>query len=276
MRNLLDFIIRNYFFFLFAILETIAITMFIQNNYFQRSGIINSTLELSGFFYQKYDNIAQYFSLKEANRKLMEENAKLRSKQSNSFMATDNKMFYKNDTLYRQQYQYFGAKVINNSINKKNNYLTLDKGAIQGVKKEMAVVSTTGIVGIVKDVSPNFSSVISILHKDSRISSKHKKSGQIGTVVWEENDYHYGYMKDVPTHVKINVGDSIITSEFSGIFPEGILIGKIADYTVIKSANFYNIKVRFATDFNSLTHVYVITNLMKEEIKKLEEKSQNE
>jgi len=276
MRNLLDFIIRNYFFFLFAILESIAITMFIQNNFFQRSNIINSTLELSGFFYQKYDNIAQYFSLKEANRKLLEENAKLRSKQLNSFLVTDNKMFYRKDTLYRQQYQYFGAKVINNSVNKKNNYLTLDKGTDQGVKKEMAVVSSAGIVGIVKDVSPNFSSVISVLHMDSRISSKHRKSGQIGTVVWEENDYRYGYMKDVPTHVKINVGDSIITSEFSGIFPEGILIGKIADYTVIKSANFYNIKVRFATDFNSLTHVYIISNLMKDEIKKLEVKSQNE
>jgi rod shape-determining protein MreC len=203
MRNLLDFIIRNYFFFLFAILESIAITMFIQNNFFQRSNIINSTLELSGFFYQKYDNIAQYFSLKEANRKLLEENAKLRSKQLNSFLVTDNKTFYRKDTLYRQQYSYFGAKVINNSVNKKNNYLTLDKGTNQGVRKEMAVVSTTGIVGIVKDVSPNFSSVISVLHKESRISSKHKKSGQIGTVVWEEDDYRFGFMKDVPTHVKI-------------------------------------------------------------------------
>jgi len=276
MRNLLDFVVKHYFFFLFLLLESIAFALFIQNNYYQRAGMINSTLEFTGFFHKKYSNFVSYFSLKEANQLLLAENARLRSHQPASFLISTNKIITVNDTTYRQRYEYVDANVVNNSVNKVSNFITLDKGSNFGIKNDMAVISSSGIVGIVKEVSPNFALVISVLNKDSKISAKQKKTNQVGTLVWEENDYRYATLKDIPLHISVNVGDTIATSGFSGIFPEGLPIGIVADYNSNKGINFYTIKVKLLNDFNNLSHVYIVKNLMKEEQTNLEEKVSND
>jgi rod shape-determining protein MreC len=271
MRNLFVYIWKQYFFFLFLILEVIAFSLFFQNNAYQRAFFINSANSISGGIYSRYADISEYFSLKAINKNLAEENARYRTQLKSSFLISDKNVFTKNDTSYRQHYDYISAKVINNSVNRRNNFITLNKGFAQGVRKDMAVITPNGVMGIVKEVTSNFSSVISVLHKDSKISAKIKKNEQVGTIVWEGDDYRFCFLKDIPTHVKPHVGDTIITSGYSGIFPEGIFIGKVYDYYVNKGENFYTLKVKFEVDYNNITYVYVIKNLLKDEQRIIEE-----
>jgi rod shape-determining protein MreC len=174
-----------------------------------------------------------------------------------------------NDTIYSQQYRYISAKVISNSVNKRNNYLILNKGYRQGADKEMAVITPQGVVGIVKEASENFCSVLSMLHSQTHISAKIKKYNQNGTVIWGGTDQYYGTLKDIPGHVLINIGDTIVTSGYSSIFPEGVVIGTIADYSLIEGNNFYLIKIKFSVDYNQLVYVEVVTNLLKGEVDKI-------
>ena len=176
------------------------------------------------------------------------------------------------DTVHKQQYTFVTAKVINNSVNRRNNYLTLNKGGLQGIKPEMGVVCAEGIVGIIKDTSGHFSSVLSLLHKDARISAKVKKSGYIGSLVWDGYDFRHATLKDIALHVKLTRGDSIVTSSFSSIFPEGIMIGTVEDIETKEGDKFYSITVKLSTDFSNLSSVYIVENMLKGEQQSLEEK----
>ena len=181
-----------------------------------------------------------------------------------------------NDTILKQQYTFMTSKVINNSTNRRNNYLTLNKGSKQGIKPEMGVICSEGIVGIVKDVSDNYSSVISFLHKDSRFSARIRKSGYIGSMVWNGFDETHGTLNDIAKHVKVSIGDTIVTSSFSTIFPDGVVIGTVAQVSSTGGNNFQDIKVKLSTPFGKLSYVYVISNLFKEEQKALEEPLKND
>jgi len=185
-------------------------------------------------------------------------------------------VLFKKDTLYRQQYQILSAHVISNTTNISANYLQLDKGKLQGVDKDMAVISPSGVVGIVVNASQNFSWVMSLINKETRISARVKKNGQIGTIAWEGGSYLNAALKDIPTHVRIARGDTIVTSGYSHIFPQGEIIGIIKDVEIKPGEHFYNISVRLGVDFNSLALVYVIKNLLREEQIKLEEAAKNE
>jgi rod shape-determining protein MreC len=269
MKNFFDFLIRQYFFFLFLLLEVIAIIMVVQNNYYQRSAFINATNQTTGSFLSSLNSVSQYFSLADANRKLSEENARLLSEAKKFRKANDTKVYFSNDTVFSQQFEFMSARIIRNSTNKRNNFLTLDKGSKQGIEKEMGVITSSGVIGIVKEVSDNFSSVTSILHKESKISAKLKKNGQLGTVIWGGGNYLFGELIDIPTHVKLRIGDTVITSGYSTSFPEGIMIGTISEFKIEKGDNFYTIVIKFSTDYNSISYAYVIRNIMKKEIDKL-------
>ncbi len=269
MKNLFIFLWRYHFFFLFLILEIVSFSLVVRNNYYQKASFLNSTNVMSGRILAVSQNVKEYFSLREANRALIEENARLHNSLKKSFIVTTATVYTKNDTLYKHQYQYISAKVINNSTNKRNNYMTLNKGANYGIKKDMAVLSPNGIVGVVKDVSANFCSVMMVLHSKTKISGKIKKNGYIGTVMWEGGSYRKGTMTDVPTHVELSVGDTIISSGYSSIFPEGIMIGTIKDFEIKSGDNFFTIGFRFSEDYNKLSYVYIVKNLMKEEQDKL-------
>lgn len=274
MRNFFLFLWRQYFFFLFLILEILSFILIVQNNYYQRSGFINSASEFSGGIFTVFNNVSQYFSLKDVNKKLSEENALFLNESKKFYMKTDSKIFYYNDTLYRQQYEFISTKIIKNSTNKRSNYLTLNKGSKYGIMKDMGVITSTGIVGIVNEVSENFSSVISILHKDFKISAKLKNNEQLGTVIWDGGNYRYGKLIDIPTHVKPKIGDTVITSGYSTSFPEGILVGTVTDIKEEKGDNFYTLTVFFSTDFNNISYAYVIRNILKTEQDKLEKGAQ--
>lgn len=276
MKNFFLFLWRQYFFFLFFILEIISFILIVQNNYYQRSGFINSASEFSGGILTVFNNISQYFSLKDANKKLTEENARLMNESKNFFMKTDSNVFYYNDTLYQQQYRFVSTKVIQNSTNKRSNYLTLNKGSKHGITKDMGVITSTGIVGIVNEVSGNFSSVISILHKDFKVSAKLKNNEQLGTMIWNGGNYRYGKLIDIPTHVKPKIGDTVVTSGYSTSFPEGILIGTVTEIKEEKGDNFYTMIVLFNTDYNNISYAYVVRNILKEEQDKLEKNAQHD
>lgn len=270
MNNLLNFIWRHHFTFLFLLLEIIAFSILVQNNKFHKANFLSSSNEISGSIYALVNNITEYFELKKTNEQLAGENARLITLSKNSFIKINRNFLIIDDTLYKQQYKYLSAKVINSTTDKRNNFLILDHGREQGVEPGMGVICTDGVVGIVNKVSENFCSVISLLHKETIISAKLKKNDYFGIVTWEGGDYEFATLSDIPRHVALTKGDTVITRASSGIFPEGIMLGYIEETELPPGENFFNIKLRLSTGFNRLTHVYIVRNILKEEQQKLE------
>jgi len=276
MRNLILFLTRNYYIILFLSLESLSIFLLIQSNHFQRSHFLNSSNAIAGNIYETYSGITDYFGLKTTNKKLAEENVMLRNKIRQSFSLETTSSITIKDPLHKQQYVYLVAKVVNNSTNRKKNYLTLNVGSKQGIKTEMAVISSDGIVGIVRDVSDNFCSVMSVLHDNTRIPVNIKKFGENSILTWNGNDEWHASMERIPSHLQLSKGDTIVTSSYSSIFPEGIMVGTIENFEKIAGNTFYNVTIRLSTDFNRLSYVNVVNNLMKDEQTTLEKATQHD
>jgi len=276
MRNLLAFIFNRYYVLLFLFLEIISVLLFVNDSYYQRTTFINATNEITGNINQGVNDVSDYFSLKRENEILAIENARFHDLAIDAFNRTDRAVFVKNDTVYKQQYDYIAAKIISNSVMRRDNYLMLNKGSLDGIEKDMAVISPLGVVGIVKNVSSNFCTVISMLHKDMKLSAKIKKNDYVGTVVWNGGNYRLGNLKDIPFHVLLAHGDTVLTSGYSLLFPEGIMVGNIENFHIVEGDNFYNIKIRFSNDFNRISYVYVVRNLMKKEQDALKEEQIDE
>lgn len=276
MRNLIAFIWKHYFLFTFLLLELLCFYFIFNYSYYQKAGFINSSNTIVANTLQVSQNVKDYLSLRRQNEVLVEENARLRTLSFHSFSKVVNDYYVVEDSVYRQKYTYTSCKVVNNSINRRNNYITLNKGANQGIKQDMAVMTSTGVVGIVKDVSPNFCTVMSLLHSKVTISSKIKKNDFFGPLSWDGENFRYATLNDIPTHVKISVGDTIVTSAFSLSFPENIMVGTIQSYDRNDDNSFYNIKVKLSTDFKKLGYVYVVNNIQKEEQETLESSSEKD
>ncbi|HEX8516485.1 MAG TPA: rod shape-determining protein MreC [Bacteroidia bacterium] len=274
MRNLLLFIWKHYFFFVFLMLETYCIYLVVQHNYYQHASFINSSNNLSAGILKTSQGVEDYFYLKNVNEMLAKENAELRSRLLESYSMVVNDWRTVGDTVLRQKYTYTSAKVVNNSTNRRNNFLTLDKGSKQGVSKDMAVITNAGIVGQVKDVSENFCTVKSMLHSQSIVSAKIKKDGSYGPLTWDGENFEYVTLRDIPTHVRLVKGDTIVTSPYSITFPENIRIGTVESFVRKSGEYFYTVKVRLLTDFKKLTHVYIVENKLKKEQQDLEQKSE--
>ena len=276
MRNLLRFLWKYSNFVLFILLEVFCLYLVFQNNSFQKAGWINSSNAFVGNVFTTVNSIKEYFALKETNEMLAAENARLRSQSLGSFAKYITTSTVINDTVLKQQYTYIPAEVVNNSVNRRNNYLTLNRGYKQGITDDMAVVTSNGIIGYTKDVSANYCTVLSILNKDAKISAKVKRFGELGSLIWEGGDYRFGLLQDIGTHVKIAKGDTIVTSNFSDIFPSNITIGTVESFAPRQGGEFYNIKVRYTGNLKNVTHVYIINNILREEKKNLEERSQHD
>lgn len=275
MRNLWIFFLRYYAIFLFIFLEVIAFTLIINNNSYQSATYFNSANIVAGEIYTTIANVKSYVHLQSVNDSLALENARLKNQLLSERYSNKVIKGAVSDTSGIQRYRYLEAKVVNNTINKRNNYLTLDKGYMHGVRKNMGVICGDGIVGIVKDVSEHFSTVISFLHKDSKISAQLNSTKDFGSLVWEGLNPREALLKDIPTHVKIKAGDSVTTTGYSSIFPEGILIGKVKDAEQKSGDNFHNIEVNLSTNFSTLRYVYVVTDILAVEKLKLEAKEED-
>ncbi|MDA3952268.1 MAG: rod shape-determining protein MreC [Bacteroidales bacterium] len=273
MRSLLNFLLRIHFLLLFILLEIFSFSLLVNKNNFHKAKVVNFSRQFAGNFYTKTAKLKQYLSLTEENQRLTEENNRLLNIIESTYKSDE--IFFRsvNDTILNQRYRYTSARIINNSINKKYNFLTLSKGSEQGIAPEMAVVSEGDIVGVVKGVSNNYSTVISLLNLDLKISSKIKKNGYYGSLSWNGKGYKSAILSEIPLHADIQVGDTVMTSGFSSIFPEGILIGYISNFKE-KGGSFYEIKVNLSTDFKSLDNVSVVGNLIQNEKLELEKETE--
>lgn len=273
MRNLLKILYTYHFLLLFIALEVISIIMLVQNNKYHSAAYAGKAKAISGSFYAAVNDFKEYLSLKEANKALALENAQLRNRLSNNFYAVDSTQKFVNDSIYKQLYRYQEAKVVNNTVNKQFNYITLNKGSNSGIKPDMAVIGPQGIVGFVTGVSENFANVMPLLHVDFAVSARLKKNNYLGSVVWEGKNYEYCTLKFIPQNVEINIGDTVITTGFTGSFPEGIMIGTVSGFNA-KDGNFYHIDVKISTVFKSLSYVSIVEDLMKDEVTNLKNQTE--
>jgi rod shape-determining protein MreC len=276
MKNLLIFFAKYNFFFLFVLLEVICVFLISQNNSYQSSSILNTANGISGNFYTALANTKEYLDLKGENDKLMLQNAMLMQRLKETYDVIPLNESKISDTLYRQKYSYITGKVINNSTNRRSNYITLNIGKRQGVMEGMGVFCPMGVVGVVKATSENFSSCMSFLHKDVMFNCKLKRDGTFGPLRWEGDDYRFAYMYDIPTHARIVSGDSVITSSLSGLFPEGIHVGTIHEYGRRAGEATYTLKIKLSTDFKKINHVFVLKDIYKPERDSLESNSEKE
>ena len=228
--------------------------------------------EVTGKFYQQYNSVEYYFQLKKTNDSLVKANARLYNKLKQDFEMPDTINKIAIDTIrvdstetYRK-YQYLEAKVVGNSVSLPNNYIQIHRGVLQGVQKDLGVIDiNNAVVGTVVDISNNYSVVMSLLHRQSSISAKLKKTGETGNIVWDGKQPNIVLLKDIGKNARVTKGDTIITSGFSDKFPYGLLIGTISEIVEDKSTNIYTLKVKTAANFYNVQYVYIINNLQREE-----------
>jgi rod shape-determining protein MreC len=209
-----------------------------------------------------YHNIKSYVNLKRVNDSLAADNAMLKANQTYSFMMLKDSSKMIVDSNKRAAYRYIAAKVISNETNNLNNYIIIDKGFKNGIRKNMGVICDHGVVGIVKDVSDDFALIISVLHSKLKVSVRVKESNFV-SMMWEGYDATTTTIGDVPKHIKIKKNDTVYTSGESLIYPANLMVGTIDEFELKNGYNFYHIKVKLSTDFQSLEHVYVVNSLLR-------------
>jgi rod shape-determining protein MreC len=281
MHNLINFLRKNSHWFVFVFLETICFYFIFTANSFQKSIFFNSSIEITGRVYAVSGSILSYFGLQAENQDLLMRNAELQSQIAelkdyiysieNDSLKTD---AFISDSLSVQR-NYIIARVENNTISQMYNFIIINKGKNDGVQRDMGAVSQQGIVGVVKDVTPNYAVILPVLNPDSKLSCKILNSKTAaGTLVWEGGDPRYAYLTEYPKYEKVEKGDTIITSGFSSFFPEGIMVGLVEDYKSETNDNFNSLKVKLSTDFGALKSVLLLTG-KDEEQKELEEEIKN-
>jgi len=276
MRSLFLLLWRNNFLITFLLLELLSFYLLVENNKYHNASVLNSANRMTARIYEGVNYVQEYIHLKTNNENLARENAMLRSRLPEAFYNNSFTRETVTDSAVRQQYSYITASVINNSVNRRNNYLTLDKGSLHGIEPEMGVISSTGVIGIIKDVSPHYSTVMSVLHKDTRISTRLKKSSYFGSLEWDGADPGEATLRQITTSTRIMKGDTVVTTTYSSIFPQDIMVGTILDFSVKPGESFYTIRVKLSTDFRSLSFVYVVGNVLKREQLDLQNKSAKE
>jgi rod shape-determining protein MreC len=270
MKNLFRFFYQNSFVIGFLLLQGVSFWLIANYTYYQQSVINQAGNTISGNFNERKSNFTDYLNLENANIELVEENAELKNNSIKSFSIVNKEYAIINDTLRKAKYRYYTAKVINSTNYRVENFITLNKGLIGGIKPNMAVVNAKGLIGVTTSVSDNFSVVLPIIHPRALHSVQVKQKHYFGILKWDSKNYRIAQMDEVANHAKIVIGDTIETRE-SEIFPEGIPVGKVVAADPIKGSNFLNISVELFVDFNNIYYVYVIENMMKEEQILLEE-----
>ncbi|MVZ64353.1 rod shape-determining protein MreC [Sphingobacterium sp. DK4209] len=270
MKNLWLFLVRYNAFFWFVLFFTVALILVVQNNRYQRSSFVNSSNVVVGSFYDKLNSWKSYLALDEANKNLAQENALLRQQLQNYILKDTLDSVQLQDSIEENRYQFVMGEVVNNSIHQKSNFITINKGALDGVQKGLGVITSNGVVGIVLNVSPHFSTIQSLLHPDTRISVTLDTTNVFGALVWGNNvDPRFAMVKDIPNHVKVKKGQKIYTSGFS-LFPKGIEIGTVSETGIQSGESFLDVRIQLRTNFSNLNHVYVVKDLLEDEKKQLQ------
>lgn len=278
MRNLLNFLLKYNYWLLFILLEVICFVLLFRFNNYQQSVFFTSANVVAGKVYEVSGGISSCFHLKSVNEDLLDRNMALEQQITN----LENRLKdYRIDSItmnsirYLEQadYKIFKAHVIRNSLNQADNYITLDKGSSAGIRPEMGVIDGNGVVGIVYKTSPSYSLVISVLNSKSSISCKIIGSEYFGYLKWEYGDSRYAYLKDLPRHAEFNLGDTVVTSGYSTVFPAGVMVGTVDDMSDSNDGLSYLLKIKLATDFGKLGNVRVISRNGQGEQRELENMS---
>jgi rod shape-determining protein MreC len=265
MRNLLIFITKYNAFFLFLIFEISSLVIYVKYNSFQKATFINSANQVTGEWYTRVDQVYSYLSLKEVNDSLSKENARLKNQLKTSFYIDTFAKHKTVDTIYHQQYEYIAAKVINNTVNQRNNFITINVGSNHDIHKGDGVICSTGVVGKVLFVGEHYAIVQSMLHKETIISAMLADTKEHGSFKWGDDlDPAKGLLYDVSTNAQPKLGQLVVTSDAS-LWPTGILIGKVSNLHAKSGGYFLNMDVTLAVDYSKLQYVDVIINKLAKE-----------
>lgn len=275
MRNIYLFLLRNSVLILFLVLQAIALYTLFNFNRFHESVLNMFASEVSGSVYRQTDRVEAYLTLQSENDKLRDQNAALLSMMPSGRLLPDTALLDKDDSttflaldMFRQ-YQFLSARVISNSVFLQQNYLILHRGSSQGIEPNLAVVGPDGIIGTVINVSPNMATVMSLLHRQSKVIAVLKKGSGLGEISWDGKDPALLNLKKIPTTVEVKKGDTVVTSPYSDKFPPGYPIGVVDRVEKDQETNTYLLWVKSAVDFNTVQHAYVVKNRLKQEMEQM-------
>ena len=271
MRNLIAFFRRFRVFLIFILLQVFALSTYFSFLNFPRSQYLTSASQVSGTILKARNDITKHFSLSKNNQALQRENIKLRERLPESMQRLQNGTILIDDTLFHQQYTYIPATLINSTLTKRNNYFTLNIGRLQGIKRGMGVFSDNGVVGIIHNVSDHFSVVKSVLTENINIDVMIEPIGLFGLLKWDGRDPRRGSITGISNDLKIKKWSKVVTRGGSGIFPRGIMVGRIGNLKAVEGKPLWDVEIRFTEDYRTLQRVYIIKNLLQEEQEELED-----
>lgn len=277
MRNVFLFIRKYANFLFFLVLQILALSFLFRYNKYHEAVFMNAAGEITGSLDQRYSTVEYYFKLKKINEQLAAENARLNQRLKENYEGPDTGGKQVLDTvqvdslLQIRKFTWLDARVVGSTVSTRTNFITIHRGSNQGVHPNMGVVSPQGIVGTVVNVSENFSSVMTLLHTQYKVVVKLKNGGDRGTVEWDGVSPAYVTLKDIPKSAKVKIGDSVVTSPTSSLFPGNIMVGTVDEVMDDKSSNFYTLKLKPATDFYNVEYVYVISNAQSGEQQRMED-----
>jgi len=276
MFNLVQLLIKLSGFFLFLVLEAICFSLVVRYNSNQEKVYTNTVNQFTGWLQKKSTSTSQYFQLYDENRRLAKENARLLDRLANAGINLQNPL----DTMWADtlnpKYTFLEAQIIQNSINKNHNYITLNKGSDDGVTPHSGLVSDDGVVGIVRKVSKHYAVAMSILHRQAVVNARVRHKYYFGPLNWKSNDIHIFNLENIPKDALVTKGDTIETSGYSTMFPPGIPLGVVDKMWMEPGSNFFTIEVRSFAKLSNLQHAYIVRNIFKEEQEQLEEAVINE
>lgn len=276
MRRIIYLVKKFRYFLLFIILEILAFIIIIQDHSYHQSKFVNSANFISGGLYNRVNSINEFFHLKKDNQLLSEENVRLKNlleERENKYVLDSFSVI--DTSQYFQKYDYSVAKIINNNYTKRNNFLTLNKGAKHSLTADLGVINSKGIIGVIKNVSANYATVLSILNSNSNINVRLKNSNHFGTLVWDGKDYNITQVIDIPRQAVVKAGDTIVTGGKSAIFPEDIAIGVVKNFKY-EHNKYQIINILLFNDMSAIGEVQIVKNLHKMEQMTLEQKIVNE
>ncbi|MDE5607890.1 MAG: rod shape-determining protein MreC [Muribaculaceae bacterium] len=275
MRTLLNFLVKHRAWFLFIFYAVISLGLLFKNNPYQRHVYLTSASHVTGSVYKLSNSVTGYFNLRAINDDLQRQNAEL----SSELLALRDQVDKLTLKVYGdsvpaiepvRKYDFILAKVINNSISRPHNYITIDKGSLDGVRPEMGVIDQNGVIGVVEIVNDRFARIISLLNPDFRLSCKVKGNDIIGSLVWDGKDSRTALVEELPKHTVFAPGDTIVTSGFSAMFPPDIPVATVIERATTNDDNFYTLRVRLLTEFAQLSTVRIVVNSDLNDIKEIE------
>lgn len=270
MRNLIAFLKRFQLFLVFAGLQIIALSLYFTFFSFPRSQYLTTASGITGSIMTVRNDITKQLNLSKTNRTLHQKNVELMKQLPSSFTKIGKNIYKIDDTIYHQQYEYIAGTVINSTVDKANNYFTINIGSEQGVEPGMGVFSDKGIVGVIHNVSAHFSVIKSVLTDNINIDVTIQPIGLFGLLKWDHKDARHGTIAGISNDLKIKKWSKVYTKGGSGIYPRGILVGRVEKLEAVEGEAFWDVKVLFSEDYRSLQKVYVVKNLLQKEQKDLE------